>query len=454
MECANRGLCDRSTGECECFDGYTGSGCQRLACPEGCSGHGTCETVDELRQSDLTMLSCGARTQLHSKNVYTDCDLTAALVADDWIKIGTHNPVRIETVTKGMLSLYNSFEETLPEGTHVWAINKYELWDAHINRACKCDAMWSGNDCSLRRCPMGDDPLTVTSYDPENNAKTDKDSAYTQQAERQSLYIDSVVGRNTGTFTLTFTDEYDDAWTTKPIPTKVRMSVDAASITNTLGTAAIGNKASNLNQELIHVVFENTGIRVDELGVGDLVVVMGEIRVVETLEYNDAVTRTHYKKMTLKGQIDRGLATTYTKSMVFYRVTVEKEIRAALMGLPNGRVPDVTVEAITNGGYLAGTAQATSFVVTGAAPLKTNPLKFDTADAAAHTVPLAKGSRVTFSNGASGVFDAISGSAVTSYVVAPEPATVGDSTTFSTDFAPQILSLERKDLTWTFTLST
>ena len=202
MECANRGLCDRSTGECECFDGYTGSGCQRLACPEGCSGHGTCETVDELRQSDLTMLSCGVRTQLHSKDVYTDCDLTATLVADDWIKIGTHNPVRIETVTKGKLSLYNTFEETLPEGTHVWAINKYELWDAHINRACKCDDMWSGNDCSLRRCPMGDDPLTVTNYDGANNAATTKDSAHTQQAERQSLYIDSVVGRNTGKSTV------------------------------------------------------------------------------------------------------------------------------------------------------------------------------------------------------------------------------------------------------------
>merc|ERR1711865_877558 len=56
-------------------------------------------------------------------------------------------------------------------------------------------------------------------------------------------------------------------------------------------------------------------------------------------------------------------AATYTDSMVYYRLTVEKEIRAALMGLPNGRIPDVTVEAITRGGYLAGTTAASGFVL-------------------------------------------------------------------------------------------
>ena len=28
-ECSNKGLCDRETGECVCFDGYTGAACKR-----------------------------------------------------------------------------------------------------------------------------------------------------------------------------------------------------------------------------------------------------------------------------------------------------------------------------------------------------------------------------------------------------------------------------------------
>jgi len=449
MECANRGLCDRTTGECECFDGYTGSGCQRLACPEGCSGHGTCETVDELRQQDLTLLSCGVHTQLHSKSVYTDCDLSATIVADDWIKIGTHNPVRVSAVDKSVITLYNDFKETMPEGTHVFAINKYELWDAHINRACKCDAMWTGNDCSLRRCPMGDDPLTVTSYDPTDNTQTDSASAYTQKAERQSLYVDSVVGRNTGTFTLTFIDEYGDKWTTKPIPTKVRMSVDASAISNTYGSTSVGNKASNLYQEVVEVTFDHTGIRVDELGVGDIVVCKDEIRVVETLTYKDAVTRTHYSKMTLKAHMGiNRLATTYTDSMVFYRITVEKEIRAALVGLPNGRIPDVTVEAITNGGYLAGTtdvASGTSSVsatqVTGnGGGMGVTAGTFEATDIDLLTTELAAGARQTFTTG-SDVYTGVLVSASTgagTWKATPVPA-LTTATTYKTDFAPHML---------------
>lgn len=46
-ECANQGVCDRSTGLCTCFAGFEGYNCGRLACPNGCSGNGKCVPIAE-----------------------------------------------------------------------------------------------------------------------------------------------------------------------------------------------------------------------------------------------------------------------------------------------------------------------------------------------------------------------------------------------------------------------
>jgi EGF-like domain len=96
-ECSNKGICDRETGVCSCFDAYEGSACQRASCPNECSGHGVCNTVRELALGDYS--------------------------------------------------------------------NSYELWDADKGLACKCDAGYSGYDCSERSCPVGVDPLYFDSVD-------------------------------------------------------------------------------------------------------------------------------------------------------------------------------------------------------------------------------------------------------------------------------------------------
>jgi len=42
VECSNKGVCDRKTGTCECFEGYEGVACQRTVCPDDCNDRGVC----------------------------------------------------------------------------------------------------------------------------------------------------------------------------------------------------------------------------------------------------------------------------------------------------------------------------------------------------------------------------------------------------------------------------
>lgn len=382
MECSNRGICDRKSGECECFDGYTGVGCSRLSCPESCSGHGTCETVDELRQQNPAWQQFSVETYKDSADIYAEIKVDSnvgtnvvLLEANDYIKIGHHPPMKVESVSGTKITLYSEFPETLPYGTHAWKVFKYDLWDATKNRACKCDPLWTGNDCSLRKCPFGDDPLTVVSYDPESegtegtnfmNTGTSSTTAsahalyvgyspYRQKAERQTLEIDSFHRPNSGTFSLTFTDEYGDEWTTRPIPLVVRLS-------QTLKTAyGSGDK---------HLDFGNDpGIHKSEISIGDIIRIGNSYRLVTKLEYrrDDSspsvvdTSKQYYQKIYFASALTDGSgaartqqsATSYrTAGTPVYRVTVAKEIREALRALPNDRITDVTVEAITRGGHV------------------------------------------------------------------------------------------------------
>ena len=47
-ECSNRGVCNRVSGVCDCFDGFIGPACQRNKCPNDCSGHGVCLSIKDL----------------------------------------------------------------------------------------------------------------------------------------------------------------------------------------------------------------------------------------------------------------------------------------------------------------------------------------------------------------------------------------------------------------------
>merc|ERR1712032_536485 len=68
QECSDQGVCDRATGLCECFPGFTGSACQRTACPDDCSGHGTCRSNRDFAYD----WAIAKTTQIQSDDTETD----------------------------------------------------------------------------------------------------------------------------------------------------------------------------------------------------------------------------------------------------------------------------------------------------------------------------------------------------------------------------------------------
>jgi hypothetical protein len=131
MECSNKGLCDRKSGECECFDGYEGSSCQRASCPEGCSGHGTCEHIEDLAgdvpyalwDTGMTMgckcdpgytgADCSGKACKYGIDpLYVDDDATAR-VSEQWYTIGGGNHTYPNDVVTGTYAIkfYDVFGE-------------------------------------------------------------------------------------------------------------------------------------------------------------------------------------------------------------------------------------------------------------------------------------------------------------------------------------------------------
>lgn len=62
LECSAQGKCDRSTGECSCAEGFEGSACDRLSCPNNCNNHGVCVpvTMSKEESNDLNIMEVEA----------------------------------------------------------------------------------------------------------------------------------------------------------------------------------------------------------------------------------------------------------------------------------------------------------------------------------------------------------------------------------------------------------
>jgi hypothetical protein len=146
---------------------------------------------------------------------------------------------KITSVSGRQLTVSPALSQEIADWTAVSSIPKYTLWDANKNFACHCDALYSGYDCSSRKCPTGDDPLTTQG---ENNDYLGQSGGgfgtFLQKNEKQMIQISehpsedySMLhtndGGKSGSFKLGFTDAYGKVWYTRPIPMKRPLSSTA-----------------------------------------------------------------------------------------------------------------------------------------------------------------------------------------------------------------------------------
>jgi len=138
MECSNKGTCDRSTGLCECFDGYDGVACQRASCPgfpDSCSGHGVCKSASQLASADS-----GNVYKLWNKDSTMGCECDAGYFGADCsersCKVGI-DPLYLDdsstvkysiydfaTLTTASTPIFNDGHPT--QGTGYWAIRFFD----------------------------------------------------------------------------------------------------------------------------------------------------------------------------------------------------------------------------------------------------------------------------------------------------------------------------------------
>jgi len=117
QECADQGACDRATGLCECFPGFTGSACHRTACPDDCSGHGTCRSNKDF--------------------------------AYDFAIAKSHQLLQTDLSTEMFKENYVATYDDVLNGA----------WDSTHLYGCLCDRGYRGANCALIECPSSADPL-------------------------------------------------------------------------------------------------------------------------------------------------------------------------------------------------------------------------------------------------------------------------------------------------------
>lgn len=127
-ECSNKGICNRATGQCSCFPGYEGEGCQRTSCPGAesgspCSGHGLClSAYVDYTSSQYNLWDADKTMKCKCDAGYDgpDCSLRLCPVGPDPVEHADKVTTSLQKISWGAFSLDTT---SGTKATHAGAFN-------------------------------------------------------------------------------------------------------------------------------------------------------------------------------------------------------------------------------------------------------------------------------------------------------------------------------------------
>ncbi|KAJ0403084.1 hypothetical protein P43SY_009151 [Pythium insidiosum] len=165
VECSNMGTCDRGTGKCLCVEGFTGTACQRLACPNACNEAGECLSLRQLSRKfavateplyelpwDADMIhGCFCRRGYHGY----DCSKLVALYSEAVFPFAEQKngmcAAIVATVMKG-LSWFSVPDSQNRVHSQLAVCSNAGICD-RSNGECMCYSPFTGDACDLMKCP-------------------------------------------------------------------------------------------------------------------------------------------------------------------------------------------------------------------------------------------------------------------------------------------------------------
>ncbi|EQC31320.1 hypothetical protein SDRG_10922 [Saprolegnia diclina VS20] len=200
------------------------------ACPNKCSGHGTCGPNDICScQQNWINADCSGRqcpftrawqdTALYANDAHYyaecggrgTCDRSTGICTCDTDFTGSGcRRMRCPGDCNGHgVCLFMEELAVLSTDPRVGgtAGTTYTMWDREKIQGCQCDPGWEGYSCLNRVCPKGDDPLTVN------------DPSYPAVTQVEMMQGIAVYGTWTAatSLVLKYTDPYGNTWSTSAI---------------------------------------------------------------------------------------------------------------------------------------------------------------------------------------------------------------------------------------------